>query len=306
MTRSFGAFLARRVAAALAFVLVVSTMAFVLARLAPGDETTDDLLAGVDAATIARTRARLGIDDPVPVQLARWIGGVLTFDLGTSSRFDRPVANLVLERGAHTAALAAVVLVVAMGLGLPAGILTGAYARYRLVQVIGAVSITLASCPPLVGALVLLWIAVVTGWLPSGAGSWTVPVLALAVPVGATIERLQHGATIEALAAPDLRAAAARGIPPARLIWRHAARQSLRPVLGVFGVIIGGLFSGSLAVELVTAWPGIARLLYDAVLASDVALVSGCVAFGAMCLAVGNLVADVLRVWADPRALESR
>jgi peptide/nickel transport system permease protein len=306
VTRTFGAFVARRTAAALAFVFVVSTMAFVLARLAPGDETSDDVLAGVDAATIARTRARLGIDDPVHVQLGRWLGGLVTLDLGMSSRFDRPVTHLVLERGAQTAMLAAVVLLVATGVGLPAGILTGAHARRRVARVVGAVSITLASCPPMVGALGLLWIAVATGWLPTGEGSWAVPVLALAVPIGATIERLQHTATIDALGAPDLTAAAARGIPPTRLLWRHAARQSLRPVLGIYGVIIGGLFSGSLAVELVTSWPGLARLLYEAVMASDVALVSGCVAFGALCLALGNLVADVLRVLADPRVLESR
>jgi peptide/nickel transport system permease protein len=114
------------------------------------------------------------------------------------------------------------------------------------------------------------------------------------------IERLQSQATRDAMASPDLQAAAARGIPPARLIWVHAARQSLRPVLGVYGIVIGSLFSGSLAVEFATSWPGLGRLLYEGVRAGDVKLVAGCVFAGGVCLAVGNLIADGLRAWVDP------
>ena len=136
-------------------------------------------------------------------------------------------------------------------------------------------------------------------------GAVVLPAIALGLPVAAILPRLQSQATADAMLAPDLVAAAARGIPPSRLVWRHAARQSLRPVLGVYGIVVGSLFSGSLAVELVTSWPGLGRLLYDAVLATDVTLVAGCAAAGAVCLAVGNLLTDVLRVMVDPRAAES-
>lgn len=305
MTGSLWSFLARRTLAAVVLVLVVSTSAYVIARVAPGDETTADELAGVDPQTIAIKRARLGLDDPLPVQVGRWFAGMMRFDLGESSYYQRPVSALVVERGLNTAQLAAVALVLATLLGVPLGVWTGAYPRHVLSRVVVPVSLALVACPPLVAALGLMLFAVSTGALSIVPGAVVLPAIALGLPVAAMLERLQSQATHEAMQAPDLVAAAARGIPPSRLVWRHAARQSLRPVLGVYGIIVGSLFSGSLAVELVTSWPGLGRLLYDAVLASDVALVAGCAVAGAVCLAIGNLLTDVLRVVVDPRAAES-
>lgn len=295
----------RRVVAALLLVITVSAAAFVLARLAPGDETTPDFVAGVDPATIARKRERLGLDRPFTVQLATYVWGILRLDLGESARFERPVASLVAERGANTARLAFAALLLATVLGLPLGVLTGAHARWWGSRLIAVMSIAVLACPPLVAALGLLYLAVSTGWLSAAPGHLVVPALALGLPVAASLERLQSQATRDAMAAPDLLAAAARGIPPRRLVWVHAARQSLRPVLGVYGIVIGSLFSGSLAVEFVTSWPGLGRLMYDAVRAGDVRLVAGCVFAGGVCLAVGNLVADGLRAWADPRVREA-
>ncbi|MCC7186789.1 MAG: ABC transporter permease [Acidobacteria bacterium] len=305
MTGSLWSFLARRTLAAVVLVLVVSTSAYVIARVAPGDETTADELAGVDPQTIAIKRARLGLDDPLPLQVGRWFAGMMRFDLGESSYYQRPVSALVVERGLNTAQLAAVALVLATLLGVPLGVWTGAYPRHVLSRVVVPVSLALVACPPLVAALGLMLFAVSTGALSIVPGAVVLPAIALGLPVAAMLERLQSQATHEAMQAPDLVAAAARGIPPSRLVWRHAARQSLRPVLGVYGIIVGSLFSGSLAVELVTSWPGLGRLLYDAVLASDVALVAGCAVAGAVCLAIGNLLTDVLRVVVDPRAAES-
>ena len=295
----------RRVVAALLLVITVSAAAFVLARLAPGDETTADFVAGVDPATIARKRERLGLDRPFTIQLATYVWGILRLDLGESARFERPVASLVAERGANTARLAFAALLLATVLGLPLGVLTGAHTQWWGSRLITVTSIAILACPPLVAALGLLYLAVSTGWLSAAPGHLVVPALALGLPVAASLERLQSQATRDAMAAPDLLAAAARGIPPRRLVWIHAARQSLRPVLGVYGIVIGSLFSGSLAVEFVTSWPGLGRLMYDAVRAGDVRLVAGCVFAGGVCLAVGNLVADGLRAWADPRVREA-
>ena len=305
MTGSVWSFLARRTMAALVLVVVVSTSAYVIARLAPGDETTADFVAGVDAETIAIKRTRLGLDDPLPVQVGRWFAGLIRLDLGESSYFQRPVSALVFERGINTAQLAATALVLATLIGVPLGVFTGAYPRRPLSRVVVPVSLALVACPPLVAALGLMLFAVSTGALSIAPGAVVLPAIALGLPVAAILERLQSQATADAMLAPDLVAAAARGIPPSRLVWRHAARQSLRPVLGVYGIVVGSLFSGSLAVELVTSWPGLGRLLYDAVLASDVTLVAGCAVGGAVCLAVGNLLTDVLRVMVDPRAAQS-
>jgi len=210
----------------------------------------------------------------------------------------------VFERGLNTARLAATAVLLATLIGVPLGIVTGAWPRHWVSRLIAPLSLALVACPPLVAALLLMFIAVSTGLLSIAPGALVLPAIALGLPVAAVLERLQSQATAETMASPDLVAAAARGIPPARLVWRHAARQSLRPVLGVYGIVLGSLFSGSLAVELVTSWPGLGRLLYDAVLQSDVSLVAGCVVAGAVCLAVGNVVADVLRIIVDPRAAE--
>lgn len=304
MIAGFPGFLVRRLLAAAAFVFVVSVSAFVLTHLAPGDATSEMAIAGVNRAAIDATRARLGLDRPLHEQLAAWLGRLARLDLGQSSRFGRPVAGLVLDRSMKTAQLAGLALLLATAVGLPLGILTGARPRSALARITTPVSIGLVSCPPIVGALALLLFAGTTGWLSVAQGSLAVPTLALALPVAAMLERLQSRATTEALASPDIVAAAARGVPPGRLVWLHSARQSLRPVLGIYGLVIGGLFSGSLAVEYVTSWPGLGRLMYDALVGRDLHLVTGCALSGAMLIAAGNLAADLVRAAADPRLRE--
>jgi peptide/nickel transport system permease protein len=301
VTSSLLAFVARRVVAALVLVAIVSTGAFVLTRLAPGDASTELRASGADAATIARTRARLGLDRPFVEQVGDWIRGLAHFDLGRSSAYNgAPVAPLARERAANTALLAAAALAIAL-VGLPLGVLTGARPGGWLSVAVTPISVALVSCPPIIGALALLWLAVSTGWLSISPGSLAVPALALALPLAATLERLQSQATAEALRAPDVVAARARGLSPARVLWRHATRQSLRPVLGIAGVLIGSLFSGSLAVEAITSWPGLGRLMYDALEGRDVFLAAGCALVGAGVLAAGNLVADIARALVDPR-----
>jgi len=294
------AFIARRVAAALVLVAVVSTAAFVLTHLAPGGPLTDVLIDGGDKVTVAKKWERLGLDRPLVTQLGDWVGGLARFDLGRSFEYDAPVAPIAREKAANTARLAAVALAIAL-IGLPVGVLTGARPDGWLSAVITPIAVALVSCPPIIGALGLLWLAVSTGWFSIAPGSLGVPSLALALPLAATLERLQSQATAEALRAPDVMAAAARGLSPQRVLWRHAAPQSLRPVLGIAGVLIGSLFSGSLAVEVVTGWPGLGQLMYGALAGRDVFLVAGCALVGAVVLAAGNLVADIVRALVDPR-----
>lgn len=305
MRRDVAVYGLRRIAAALVLVLSVSIAAFVLARLAPGDETTADLIAGADPQTIALKRERLGLDRPFAVQLADYCWGVLHLELGVSSRFERPVGTLVVERGAHTAQLGFMALLCATVIGLPLGIFTGSRPGAWAARLVSLCSLMALACPPLIAVFGLLFLAVSTGWMSASPGHPLIPTLALGLPIAAMLERLQSQATRDALHTPDLQAAAARGIPPARLVWVHAARQSLRPVLGVYGIVIGSVFSGSLAVEFATGWPGLGRLMYEAVRAGDVRLVAGCVFAGGICLAAGNLVADALRAWADPRVREA-
>jgi ABC-type dipeptide/oligopeptide/nickel transport system permease component len=199
--------------------------------------------------------------------------------------------------------------VVATLLGIPWGVLTGSRRGGVLPAALRAVSLVLLSVPPLISALVLLTVAARTGWLPvSGMGGIThlvLPTMALALPVAASLERLQSQSIADALARPSTLAARARGIHGARLLWRHGWLQSLGPILGIYGIVIGSLFSGSFAVEIVTSWPGLGALMLQALMVRDTYLVAGCAAAGAAFLALGVLATDLLHALVDPR-IESR
>jgi peptide/nickel transport system permease protein len=191
-------------------------------------------------------------------------------------------------------------LLLAGCLGLPAGVLTAAYPRTFLARATAFVSILLVSCPPVIATLALLWLAVSTGWLSVAPGAYALPTLAIALPLAAALERLQSRATTEMFAAPDLAGAMARGLSVAQILWIHTGRRSLGPVLGLGGVLVASVLSGSLAVEIITSWPGLGRLMYDALMGRDLFLVAGCALVGAALIAAGTLAADLLRLLADP------
>ncbi len=295
-------FLLRRGLAALLLVFAVTSGAMLLAQLAPGDYASQ---FGLSKEQIAAERHRLGLDRPLAEQYSRWLTRTLTLDLGESFQYQRPVLDLLRERAGNTALLALAALMVATLLGIPTGILTGSRRRGPIVRVLRGGSLILLSVPPLISSLVLLTVAARTGWLPvSGMGTpshFVIPTLALALPIAAMLERLQSQSIGEALQRPSAIAARARGIPDGRIVWRHAWRQSLGPILAVYGVIIGTLFSGSFAVEIVTSWPGLGSLMSQALMTRDTYVVAGCAAAGGAFLAAGVLAADVAHALADPR-----
>jgi peptide/nickel transport system permease protein len=297
-------FLAWRTAGALVLVFAVSSGAMLLAQLAPGDFASSTLEK--DPAFIAAERHRLGLDRPIGERYAVWAGRVLTLDFGDSLQYQQPVGELVRERAVNTAVLAATALVLATALGVPWGVVTGSR-RGLVPALLRAGSLVLLSVPPLISSLVLLTIAAATGWLPvsgmGGVSHLVVPTLALALPVAATLERLQAQSIADALQRPAAVAARARGVPSWRVVWRHAWRQSLGPLFGIYGVIVGSLFSGSFAVEIVTSWPGLGELMRQALLARDTDLVAGCAAAGAAFLAAGVLASDVVHALCDPRVV---
>lgn len=311
-------FTAGRVASGALFALVVASLTMVLARAVPTGELDD--LARTPEEVAAR-RAELGLDRPLAEQYAHWIAGLARLDFGTSTRFQRPVADLLGERAVNTAILALTALVLATGLGLPLGRLAATEPR-GAGRVVRTASLAVLSLPPLLSSLALVFVAARTGWLPSGGmtigglsgTAWLVdvlrhlpvPALALALPMAATLERLQARSMAEALARPFVTASLARGLDAAAAARVHAWPVSLAPVLGAYGVLVGSLFSGSFVVELVTGWPGLGRLLFDALNARDVWLVAGCGAAGAVSLAVGTTIADVVHAAIDPRVLETR
>ncbi len=317
---SLARFAVGRVVSGAIFALVVASLTLLLARMVPGDPSLEDRLTRTPEE-VAALRAELGLDQPFLTQYGRWLSGLARLDLGRSSMYRRPVTDLVGERAANTAILALAALLVATGIGLPLGRRAGSTPD-GVSRLVRAVSLAVLSVPPLLSALLLVFIAARTGWLPVGGmtsggltgAAWLadllrhlpVPTLALALPLAATLERLQARAMADTIGRPFVAASRARGLDPARAARVHAWPVSLAPVLGNYGVLVGALFSGSFVVEIVTAWPGLGRLLFDALSARDVWLVAGCGALGAVSLAAGTTAADIAHAAIDPRVLEGR
>jgi peptide/nickel transport system permease protein len=295
--RGFFRFLLRRLALAALLVLAVSSAAFVLTRLAPGDGlTTFD----ADPERVAAERRRLGFDRPLLEQYAAWLARATRMDLGESLAFHKPVASLLQERAGNTAALGVTALFLATIIGIPLGVLTGSRHGGVVIQLTTGLSIVLQSVPPLVTSLALLLVAARTGWFPT-SDSLLLSSLALALPLAAVLERLQSSALRDALNDPCIIAAIARGVPRRRVIWRHGLRLSLKPVIAIYGIIVGSVLSGSFVVEIVTTWSGLGDLMHAALIARDIYLVAGCAAAGSVFLAAGILLSDLLLAFVDPR-----
>jgi peptide/nickel transport system permease protein len=313
--RGFGRFVLGRAVQGILFIFLVSSSALLLTRLAPGDHLSE---IGSDPAIVAAERHRLGLDRPVAVQYASWLWRAARLDLGNSLKYQRPVATLVAERAANTMILGGCALVLATTFGLFVGTLAGARRGGVIVTgALRAVSVALLSVPPLVTSFALLLVAAVTGWFPvggfpQGSGSTAatlvdharylvLPALALALPLAASLERLQAAAIREALAQPSVQGARARGLSADRVLWRHALRLSLTSILSIYGIVVASALSGSFAVEVVMSWPGLGALMYEALVARDLYLVAGCAVAVSTFLALGVFASDLALAVADPR-----
>ncbi len=315
-------YIARRLAFALFLVMAVSSASLLLSRLAPGDFVTESLGTRASQQAIEQQRARFGLNRSIGEQYRAWLAAAARLDFGYSMQYERPVRDLIPERAANTAILALTALVCATLIGVPLGVVSGSRRGGVLAGVIRAASVVLLSMPPLLTSLFLVFVAARTGWLPiAGMRSATVPAdgafmdlirhlivpaAAIALPLAAMLERLQAQAMSETIAEPFVLASLARGVPRSRIVWRGALKAALRPVAAIYGLIIGSLLSGSFAVEVITAWPGLGSLMLQALRTRDVYLVAGCAGAGALFLAGGTLVSDLALAAIDPRASETR
>jgi peptide/nickel transport system permease protein len=301
-------------------VFAASTAMVTVTNVAPGDATAELVLLGASPDHIARERVRLGLDRPLLERLVVLMGRTARLDFGTSYRYGEPVAPLVATRAGHSALLAGAALIFAVGIGLPLGLVSGSGRYPRVAAVTAGVSLVLLSLPPLLLALLLTVLAARTGWVPvgglqsAGADAWSagarlldvahhlvVPVLALGLPLAASFERVQHAAAAGGTSARHVLAASARGLGPGRWLWRAVWRPTASPVVSVVGLAAGTLLSGSLAVELVTAWPGLGRLMVEALATRDAPLAVGCGAAAAAFLGIWTTLGDLVAWWLDPR-----
>jgi peptide/nickel transport system permease protein len=317
-------FLLRRVLFAVVLLVCTSSAALFLTRLAPGDVTAQ-LGPTASLTDIESTRVRFNLDRSPVSQWLLWAGRAVRLDFGDSFLYNRPVGPLVIRAAGNTAVLALAALAIATLAGISFGIMTGSRPGSQAATLVGGASLVGVSLPPLLTSLLFVFIAARTGWLPPGGMSsagasdlgWTgwaldvgwhlpLPSLALAVPIAAVFERLQSQSMSDAVQQPFVIAAIARGVPRRDVILRHAWPVSLRPLCAVYGLVIGALLSGSFVVEYVTQWPGVGRLMYEALRARDIYLVAACAAMGACFLAIGTLAGDLLLAAADPRVRDEQ
>ena len=305
-------YIARRVLFAIVLVFAVSSASMLLARLAPGDFVTSRLGPGARRDQVDAERARYGLNRSFGEQYRQWLAGAVHLDFGRSMQYERPVSELIPGYAWNTGLLAITALVVATLIGLPMGVVTGTRRHGVVPAAIRGVSLVLLSMPPLLTSLFLVFIAARSGWLPAGGmtsssggdllSHMVVPVAALALPLAAMFERLQSQAMAETIGQPYVIATFSRGVPISRVIWRAALKNALRPIASIYGLVVGTLLSGSFAVEVVTAWPGLGQLMLGALRSRDIYLVAGCAAAGSIFLAAGTLISDAALAIVDPRS----
>jgi peptide/nickel transport system permease protein len=309
-----GRFLAGRILATIPVMGVVATIVFLLLRLAPGDPAA--ILAGDVASPeqIAAIRTRLGLDQPILVQFAEWIGRLLSGDLGTSIISNQPVTRLIGERLEPTLALAATTIVFAVVVAVPLGIISAWRHGTWIDRGVMALSVLGFSVPVFVlGYLWIFGVAMQLQWLPVQGyvsfrqGLWPfferliLPTLTLSVIYIALIARITRASMLEVLGEDYIRTAHAKGVGERAVLTRHALRNAAVPIVSVIGLGIALLISGVVITESVFNLPGLGRLTVDAVLARDYPVIQGVILLFSAIYILINLAVDVSYTIFDPR-----
>ena len=290
--------------------LGATLIAFTLGVIAPGDPAADALTqSGFDAPTeaeIAAMRAELGLDRPLPVQYLSWLGQVLTGDFGTSIYTDRPIAEEFARRLPTTLTLAGCALILAILIGLPAGLAMGYWAQSFGDRAGRVVALTLLSMPGFWLALMLILVFAETlRWLPtSGLGTWqhmVLPALVLCTGMAALLMRLSRAVMLEALAEAHITVARARGLAEARIVLIHALKGAAAPLITVTGSYFGAILGGSVIVEVIFAIPGIGQYAVEGIFRRDYPVIQGYVLFTAAVYVVFNLLADIACLLVNPQ-----
>jgi peptide/nickel transport system permease protein len=314
-------YLLRRSVHAVFLLIGVSLLAFAFTVLAPGSYFDEMRLnPQITPETIAALRAQYELNQPLPIRYVHWLRSVLHGNMGFSFAYNAPVAPLLLVRARNTLLLTVTAMLLAWGIALPLGIWSAERLGRLSDRLVSWATAALLVIPDLALALGLLGMAVKMGRFPIGgmvslnfenlslAGKLrdvgfhlALPVTALVLSVLPLLVGHVRAAVAGVLGAPFLLAAEGHGIPRRTLLYRYALPAAANPLISLFGFSIGTLLSGSLLVEVVMSWPGVGPFLLEAILARDIYVVIGGVLLSTLFLVGGNLLADLLLYWADPR-----
>jgi ABC-type dipeptide/oligopeptide/nickel transport system permease component len=287
-------------------VWLVVSLVFLLIHLVPGDPVQQMLGEGAAPADIASLRHDLGLDQPLRIQYLHYWHGVLHGDLGRSIRLNDSVTRLVLARYPYTLELTLAAMTVALLLAIPAGVIASLHRGRWQDQVLGFVSLLGLSFPGIaLGPILMLLVAIKLGWLPvSGAGSvdhLILPAVTMGGSLAAILTRMVRTAMLEELGQDYIRTARAKGLPERTVVYRHALRNALIPVLTLIGLQFGALLAGAIVTEMIFSWPGVGRLTVSAISNRDYALVQGCILAVGLTYVLVNLLTDVMYMVVNPR-----
>jgi peptide/nickel transport system permease protein len=298
-------FLVRRFLQALLVLLGVSVVVFFILHLT-GDPALLLLPPDASAEDVAKFREAMGFNDPVAVQYFRFLKGALRGDFGDSLRHGEPAMALVVERLPATFELAGAGLAIAVGLAIPAGILS-AVRRNRPIDYISTVIALLGQAMPTfwLGIMLILVFSVRLGWMPSsGRGDimhLILPALTLGLFTTARITRLTRSGMLEVLGQDYIRTARAKGVGEPPVVWKHALRNASIPIVTIVGIELGTLLGGSVITETIFAWPGVGRLSVQAIFNRDYPVVQAAVFLLASTFVLVNFFVDVIYTYLDPR-----
>ncbi|WP_446742130.1 ABC transporter permease [Silvibacterium acidisoli] len=287
-------------------VWLVVSIVFLLIHLVPGDPIEQMLGEGARPADIAALRHTYGLDEPLGQQYIHYWRGVLHGDLGHSLRLNDTVTHLVLTRYPYTAELTVAALILALVLSIPAGVFSALRRGQWQDQAVGVVSLFGLSFPGFaLGPILILLISIKLGWLPvSGAGDvlhLVLPAFTMGTALAAILTRMVRTAMLEELGQDYIRTARAKGLPETTVVYKHALRNALIPIITLIGLQFGALLAGAIVTETIFSWPGIGRLTVSAISNRDYSLLQGCILAVGLTYVLVNLVTDALYLVVNPR-----
>jgi len=303
-------FVARRLVYLIPVWIGISLVAFALATLTPGDPARlalqRELGRQPTAEETVAAREQMGLDDPAPVRYVRWVGDAVTGDLGTSYRTGNPVLASLTDRFPTTLQIAGGGLLLAIVIAIPLGIVAAVYQRGPLDHLSRVLALAGASMPSYwVAYLLILLLSVRLGWLPvAGSETWKhaiMPALTLGIGGSASLMRLTRAEMLETLNQDYVRTARAKGLRGGSVMVRHALRNTLIPISTVLGMRFAGMLGGAVIVETIFAWPGIGKLVVDAIFDRDYPMIQGFVIFMGTAFLLINLLVDLGYGLIDPR-----
>jgi peptide/nickel transport system permease protein len=291
---------------ALPVIWLVVSLVFLLIHLVPGDPILQMLGEGAPSADITAARHAYGLDEPLGVQYLHYWKGVLHGDLGPSVRFNQGVSRLIAQRYPYTLELTVAALLVAILISVPAGVRSAQRRGKWDDKLLSVVSLFGLSFPNFaLGPILILFFAIGLGLLPvSGSGTiahLVLPSLTMGSALAAILTRMVRTSMLEELGQDYIRTARAKGLPERTVVYRHALRNAMLPVLTVVGLQFGALLAGAIVTETIFSWPGIGRLTVQAIGNRDYYLVQGCILAIGLTYVLVNLVTDLLYSVANPR-----